>query len=96
LCWVNKSVQNLTVRNPPVLKKLRAAVEAEKDSVATRLLQYRDLSEKMRAYQEGTGPAPTSTEFENWCAAVALAVKLRQSQILSPPSEAIASSLKMR
>lgn len=64
------------------LKKLQDAVNAERASVAARLQQYYDLAEKMRAYQEGTGPAPSGTEFENWRSGVALAVKLRAAQIL--------------
>ena len=59
-------------------QKLRAATAAEKASVAKRAVRYKQLTCKFGAYQGGTGPAPTTAEFEEWKEDVQADVALRK------------------
>jgi hypothetical protein len=62
------------------LHKLRAATAVEKASIAKRLRRYQRLTAKITAYQDGTGPAPSIAEFEQWKADVQVDVALRRLQ----------------
>ncbi|MDB5889204.1 MAG: hypothetical protein JWP47_35 [Polaromonas sp.] len=54
------------MNEPSALEKLHEAVRAEHVADADRARRYEHLTAKMRAYQEGEGPAPTIDEFMDW------------------------------
>ena len=51
---------------PQVLATLKDAIEEERVQTKRHLARYEELTQKMKQYQEGTGPAPTLDEFEQW------------------------------
>lgn len=51
---------------PQALATLKHAIEEERGETKRHLARYQELTQKMKSYQEGTGPAPTLEEFEQW------------------------------
>ena len=62
---------------------LQLAIAEERRQAKQRAQRYKSLTRKMNRYQQGTGPAPTSAEFDQWRAAVetVVALKLVQSGV---------------
>ena len=68
-------------RHPdPDPAKLRQAVSAEKEAIASSLVRYKALTAKITAYQSSEGPEPTEAEFLQWRDDVKLAIRLKKLQ----------------
>lgn len=65
---------------PNKLEKLRRALGAEKADRAARFAEYTMLLDKMKAYQDGTGPAPSIEEFKAWRSSVEEQIAERKLQ----------------
>lgn len=68
---------------------LKRAIAEERREAKLRIQRYKALTKKMNHYQQGTGPAPTSAEFDQWREDVEtyVALKLVQSGVnILPPS----------
>lgn len=61
------------------LQNLRASIDVERLANLNRLKTLKALSDSMMAYQNGTGPPPTTEDFEAWRAQVAEAIRLREA-----------------
>ena len=62
---------------------LKRAIAEERFQAKKRAQRYKSLTKKMNKYQQGTGPAPTSAEFDQWRVDVEsfVALKLVQSGV---------------
>ncbi|MEO7953382.1 MAG: hypothetical protein ABIR35_04705 [Polaromonas sp.] len=62
---------------------LKRAIAEERREAKQRIQRYKVLTKKMNKYQQGTGPAPTSEDFDQWRADVEtyVAIKLVQSGV---------------
>jgi len=59
-------------------EKLEEAITDERAASFEAERAYEQLTEKMRAYQLGSGPAPTNEDFLLWSRAVERRVKMKQ------------------
>lgn len=59
-------------------EKLQEAIFDERSASLEAERIYESLTEKMRAYQMGSGPAPTNEDFLLWSRAVERRVKMKQ------------------
>lgn len=59
-------------------KKLKQALQAEKQAIIASQTLYENLTTKIHQFQTGTGPAPTEAEFTQWIAEVEKAVELKR------------------
>jgi hypothetical protein len=61
------------------LQTLRTAIDAERLANLKRITALKTLCDSMVAYQNGTGPAPTTEDFEAWRALVDEAIRRREA-----------------
>jgi hypothetical protein len=62
---------------PEEKENLKHAIADERSELRRHRLAYDRILRKMKAYQEGTGPAPTTEEFQQWRVAVEEAIKVK-------------------
>lgn len=60
------------------LQNLRTSIDAERLANLQRLETLTILCDSMMAYQNGTGPAPTTEDFEAWRTLVEEAIRRRE------------------
>lgn len=72
---------------------LKHAIAEERREAQQRVQRYKALTKKMNKYQQGTGPAPSNEEFDQWRADVEtfVALKLVQSGLASLTPSAASS-----
>ena len=61
------------------LQNLRTSIDAERLANLQRLETLKILCDSMMAYQNGTGPAPTTEDFEAWRTLVEEAIRRRKA-----------------
>jgi len=61
------------------LQNLRTSIDAERLANLQRLETLKILCDSMMAYQTGTGPAPTTEDFEAWRTQVEEAIRRRKA-----------------
>jgi len=61
------------------LQNLRTSIDAERLENVQRLETLKIFCDSMMAYQNGTGPAPTTEDFEAWRTLVEEAIRRRKA-----------------
>ncbi len=69
------------MRKEAVKNELRNSIEAEQLRMHRIRWRYAVLCAKVSAYQDGSGPAPTKEEFEQWSEDGQELAKLRELQL---------------
>lgn len=69
------------MRKQLVKNELRNSIEAEQLRMHRIRWRYAVLCAKVSAYQEGSGPAPTKQEFEQWSEDGQELARLRELQL---------------
>jgi hypothetical protein len=68
------------MQNPDVVAQLRKSIDDERVANLNRLTLYRELTNKMLAYQNGCGEEPSVGEFEQWRTSAEEAIRIRKLQ----------------